>query len=199
MPRVLDDVLKSPVRVRILGWLAGQRDPRTKKAAGRTKREIGRALSLSNASVHYHVARLEKAGLVTLDSTRPGPNGITEKLYTGTSVTERKQKPLTGRDRDRFYLRFTLDSISEMHREGEALINADWDSCRFAVGCYGVHATEKDLKGLKTRLTKLLEEFYESHKSRRAGTAPFSITFGLTPSSGLGWKDTTVRGFEVRL
>jgi len=178
----VENVLKSPIRVRILGWLAGQSEPRT-------KREIGRALSLSNAAVHYHLKRLEQEALVRLEGTRPGPNSIIEKLYSGKSVTV-GSNAMNDKEKSEFYLRYTLDSISEMHREAEQLIRSDWQANRFLVGCYGVHSTEAEIKRLKIRLLKLLQQFHEGHKRPSRNTKPVAITFGLVPSSGLAWGST---------
>jgi DNA-binding transcriptional ArsR family regulator len=179
----IDDVTRSPVRMRILGWLSGQADPRT-------KREIGYALSLSNAAVHYHMKPLEKAGLVRLEGTRPGPNSITEKLYSGKPMTEKKEDTMTPQQKSDFYLRYTLDSISEMHREGAELIRADWGSSRFIVGCYGVHATDPEIRKLKAKVARTLREFFEAHKKPAPNTKPVAITFGFVPSSGHAWGAT---------
>ena len=176
----VEKVLRSPVRVRILGWLAGQGEPLT-------KREIGRALSLSNAAVHYHLKQLEEAGLAKLEGTRPGPNSITERLYSGKGVTGPQDRAMGDKERSEFYLRYTLDSIGEMHREGEAMIRSDWRSNRFLVGCYGVHATEEEIRRFKKRFRKMLEEFFKAHARPRKGTKPIAMTFGLVPSSGLAW------------
>ena len=120
-PKTAEEVLKKPVRVRILGWLAGQGQPRT-------KREIGRALALSNAAVHYHVRLLEEAGIVELEGTRPGPNSITEKLYSAEPVTSRDAS-MTEQEKGNFYLGYTLDAISEMHREGKELVKLQGYFC----------------------------------------------------------------------
>lgn len=187
--KAVEKLLRSPLRVRILGWLAAQPEPRT-------KREIGRALSLSNAAVHYHVKQLEEAGLAKLEGTRPGPNSITERLYSGKGVTGPPGGAMDDKERSEFYLRYTLDSMSEMHREGEALIRSDWESSRFLVGCYGAHATEKQITGFKKRLLKMLREFHEAHARPRKGTKPIAMTFGLMPSSGLAW-GTTQKLFDM--
>jgi DNA-binding Lrp family transcriptional regulator len=189
MSAEIDTVTGSPVRLRILGWLAAQAEPRT-------QREIGRALSLVNAAVHYHVKQLEKTGLVRLEGTRPGPNSITEKLYSGKSMTESKQDALPPAQKSDVYLRYTLDSIGEMHREGAELIKSDWGSSRFLVGCYGVHATDPEIKRLKNRLMKMLQEFHEAHKKPAEKAKPFAITFGLVPSSGHAW-GTTQKVFDM--
>ncbi len=182
----VEDPLKSPLRVRILGWLAGKSQPRT-------KREIGRALSLSNAGVHYHLKKLERAGMVKLEGTRPGPNSITEKLYSAkpvTEMTESKDGAMSVKEKREFYLRYTFDSIREVHREAEELIKSNWKSNRFLAGCYGVHATEQEIRKLKDRLLRTLEEFQKKHKKPRKGTRPIAMTLGLVPSSGLSWGTT---------
>jgi DNA-binding transcriptional ArsR family regulator len=178
-----EDVLKSPVRVRILGWLAGQ-------SASRTKREIGRALSLSNAAVHYHVKKLTDAGLMAPAGTRPGPNSITERLFSAKAATKQRRDTMNDKEKSEFYLRYTMDSISEMHREAEQMIKSDWQANRFLVGCYGVYATEAEIKKLKTRLLKMLAQFHEEHNKPGRNTRPIAMTFGLVPSSGLAWGNT---------
>src|SRR4051812_31929793 len=70
---LVGDALSHPLRVRILGWLRHQ--------PARTQSEVGKALALSNATARYHLKVLEGADLVAFQGTRPGPNGITEKLY----------------------------------------------------------------------------------------------------------------------
>jgi len=188
--RSADEVLRSPVRVRILGWLAGQ-------GQARTKREIGRALSLSNASVHYHVKQLEEAGLVWLEGTRPGPNSITEKLYSGKPLTgTAEERGLSDKEKSELYLRYTVDSISEMHREAVELIKSDWKTNRFLVGCWLAHATSEEMKALKNRLTEMLREFYEKHNQPGEGTKPMAVTFGILPSSGHGWA-TSLKVFDM--
>jgi len=188
--RSVDEVLRSPVRVRILGWLAGQ-------GQARTKREIGRALSLSNASVHYHMKQLEEVGLVRLVGTRPGPNSITEKLYSGKPLTGTlDERAMDGREKSELYLRYTVDSISEMHREGVELIKSDWKKNPFLVGCWVAHPTDEERTALKHRLTAMLREFYEEHRQPGEGTRPMAVTFGILPSSGHGWK-TSLKVFDT--
>jgi DNA-binding transcriptional ArsR family regulator len=189
-PKRAEEVLKKPVRVRILGWLGGQGQPRT-------KREIGKALALSNAAVHYHVKLLEEAGLVQFEGTRPGPNTITEKLYSAKPLTS-KQTSMTAAEKGDFYLRYTLDAISEIHREGEQLVKSDWENARFIAGCYETYATEKEMIALKKEVAAILERFFESHKQKKTGAMPFAITFGLFPSQGAGWDTSTrIRVFEI--
>lgn len=177
------DVVKNPARMRILGWLAGQPVPRT-------KREIGRALSMSNATVHYHVSKLEKAGLMQFTGTRQGPNSITERLFSGKGVTGKEMGAMNDKEKFGFYVRYTMDSIGEMHREAEQMIKSDPRVNRFLIGCYGVHASEPEIKRLGTRLMNLLKQFHEKHKRPGRNTRPMAVTFGLVPSSGLAWGNT---------
>ena len=103
---------------------------------------------------------------------------------------------MSDREKSEFYLRYTLDSIAEMHREAEELIRSDWESNGFLVGCYGVHATEEEIAKLKNRLLTILQEFYKEHRRRRKSTRPMAMTFGLVPSSGLAW-GTTQKMFDM--
>lgn len=162
-----------------MGWLLERRQPKTKS-------EIGKALSLSNAAVHYHVRLLEEAGLVSLEGTRPGPNGITEKLYTVNLVTS-EEAQMTDLERSDFYLRYTMGMMNEMHREGEALVSSNWENARFITSCYGVYATDEELAALKEKLTTILEEFFYTHKIEKKGASPHSITLGILPSKAAGW------------
>jgi len=177
------DVLRKAVRVRILGWLSGEPEPRT-------KREIGKALSMSNASVHFHMKQLEKAGLVKLEGTRLGSNSVMEKLYSGSSVTNPDESGLTDLEKSEFYLSYTLDSIHELHREGEQLIRSDWKKNRFIVGTYGVYANEGEIREFKNKLFKLIDDFHKSHSEASKDAKPIAITFGIVPSKAAAWLST---------
>jgi len=174
-----DKVLKKPVRGRILGWLSGRKGPKTKS-------EIGKALSLSNAAVHYHMRLLEEVDLVTLEETRLGPNGITEKLYLAKPLNS-KEAQMTDKEKSDFYLRYTLDTMTEMQREGEALITSDWENARFIAGCYKTFATDEEIVALKEKISIILEEFFYTHKIEKKGASPQTITLGILPSKAAGW------------
>ena len=100
------------------------------------------------------------------------------------------------KEKSELYLKYTLDSISEMHREAMELIKSDWKSNRFLVGCYAVHATNEEIKKFKNRLTRMLREFYEKHQRPGENRKPMGLTFGLVPSSGLGW-ETSRKVFDM--
>ena len=183
-PKTAAEILKKPVRMRILGWLAGQSKPQT-------KREIGRALSLSNASVHYHIKLLEQASLVKFEGTRPGPNTIIEKLYSAQPLTSKNQS-MTVKEKDDFYLSYTLDAISEAQREGQEIAQSDPDNARFIVASYETYATEKEIVALKKKVDSTLKNFFDTHKKKKKDTTPLSVTFTLLPSNAAGW-DTSSR------
>ena len=183
------DLLKKAVRVRILGWLAGQSEPRT-------KREMGKALALSNAAVHYHVKLLEEAGLIRFEGTRPGPNSITEKLYSAKPVTLNKDEGMSNQEKSEFYLRYAFDSIREMHREAEELIRSDWRGNPFLAGCYETYANESEIRRFKKQIHRLVQNFFKKHKKARKDTKPLAITLGLLPSNAAGWGHTP-REFDM--
>ncbi|MBN1347261.1 MAG: helix-turn-helix transcriptional regulator [Phycisphaerae bacterium] len=173
-------LLQHPVRLRIVAWLAGQ-------GSIHTQREIGKALSLSNAAVHYHLKRLERAGMVTLEGMRPGPNSITEKLYGSRPDVWREAVKLNEADRSAAYLDYALACMAEMHREGAELAKADWQEHPFGIGCYEAYASPEDVRRLTRRLLKIVEAFHREHGRPGKGRQPVAITLGLLGSGGAGW------------
>ena len=190
--RLVEDALSHPLRVRILGWLRHQ--------PARTQSEVGKALALSNATARYHLKVLEGADLVTFQGTRPGPNGITEKLYAYNPAV---WKLISGQpDRAEkldFMLDYTFASIHEIHRKAVDMIKEDW-SPPFLAGSVGAFATPAEVKALREQLGSLLEEFYERHiDPERPGVVPVAVTFAVLPSSeedARGWAGERV--FEWR-
>ncbi len=169
------DALGHPLRVRILGWLRHQ--PAT------TQSEVGKALALSNAAARYHLKVLEGADLVTFTGTRPGPNGITEKLYAANpEVWQRLSDQPEQAEKLDFMLDYTFASIHEMHRKAVDLIKADWKP-PFLAGSVGAFATPADVAALKARLGSMLEAFAAQHQDpARPGTLPVALTFAVLPS-----------------
>lgn len=190
--RLVEDALSHPLRVRILGWLRHQ--------PARTQSEVGKALALSNAAARYHLKALEGAELVTFRGTRPGPNGITEKLY---AYNPEVWKLISGQpDRAEkldFMLDYTFASIHEIHRKAVDTIKEDW-SPPFLAGSVGAFATPPEVQALREQLGSLLEEFYERHNDpERPGVVPVAVTFAVLPSSeedAQGWAGERV--FEWR-
>jgi hypothetical protein len=175
------ELLRHPIRTRILGWLAGE-------AQAHSQREIGKALSLTTAAVHYHLKLLEGVGLVRLEKTRPGPNGITEKLYSARPEDWGEARVLDARGKTGFYLDYTLACTQEMQREGSQLCEADPEHNGLLAGCLETYATPEEVRELKKRLLRLLLPFFEKHKTPTDGARPLAITFGLFRSKAAGWR-----------
>ena len=181
--KLVEDALSQPLRVRILGWL--RHEP------ARTQSEVGKALALSNAAARYHLKVLEGAELVTFRGTRPGPNGITEKLY---AYNPKVWKLISGdperAERLDFMLDYTFASIHEIHRKAVDMIKTDWGP-PFLAGSVGAFATPGAIRVLRERLGSVLDEFYERHNDpERAGVVPVAVTFAVLPSSekdAQGW------------
>jgi DNA-binding transcriptional ArsR family regulator len=173
---LVEDALSHPLRVRILGWLRHQ--------PARTQSEVGKALALSNAAARYHLKVLEGADLVTFQGTRPGPNGITEKLYAyNTEVWKRISDQPDRAEKLDFMLDYTFASIHEIHRKAVGMIKGDW-STPFLAGSVGAFATPAEVQDLRAQLGSLLEGFYERHKDpERPGAVPVAVTFAVLPSS----------------
>ena len=164
-------VFRHPVRNRIVTIL---RDGKP-----RTQQELGSLLSMSNAAVHYHVKLLLEVGIITLHSTRPGPKGITEKLYT----VDIENWPDVSEDDLDYYLSYMVSWITERNREGLNLLKAGNISVPFITGSYSARAPLAELIKFKRKVENLFNEFYskcESLKGRKR--VPFAVTFSMIPS-----------------
>lgn len=180
---LVEDALSHPLRVRILGWMRHQ--------TAKTQSEVGKAMALSNATARYHLKVLEGADLVTLEGTRPGPNGITEKLYVyNPEVWKRISDQPDQAEKLDFMLDYTFASIHEIHRKAVDMIKTDWGPA-FLAGSVGAFATPTEVQALRTELGSLLEAFYERHKDPESpDTVPVAVTFTVLPSSeadAQGW------------
>lgn len=172
---VVEDALSHPLRVRILGWLRHQ--------PARTQSEVGKALAISNAAARYHLKALEGAALVAFRGTRPGPNGITEKLYAYNPAVWPAVSAAPDRaEKQDFMLDYTFASIHEIHRKAVARIKADWVP-PFVAGSVGAFATPAEVAALRAELGGLLERFYEAHQAPAPGAEPVAVTFAVLPSS----------------
>jgi len=172
----LKKMLSHPVRIRVLGILKG-RD-------SQTQREIGKALYMSNAAVHYHLQLLLKSGLIVLKGTRPGPNGITEKLYAVDAKAWRAALESPGDDADlSFYLNYAVSWMHERHREGIQRLESVDVLPPFIAGSYSVIASSDEILKFKHDLEALVKGFYAQHKDRRnKKEIPVGITFAILPS-----------------
>lgn len=176
-------VFRHPVRDRILSIL--------RDGTPRTQRELGKILSMSNAAVRYHVKMLEEIGIIGLHSTRQGPNGITEKLYT----TNTENWPPVSREDTEFYMDYVISWMNERHREGLSLLKTHPDveqggeiSAPFIAGSYAGRSTISDMIQFKRDMEKLFDDFYKKCKRKRKAVKradmliPFAVTFSMLPS-----------------
>lgn len=190
-PGPVADALSHPLRIRILGWMRHQ--------PARTQSEVGKALALSNAAARYHLKVLEAADLVSFQGTRPGPNGITEKLYAFNPKVWNRISRRPDRAKLNFMLDYTFASIHEIHRKALGIIKGDW-GVPFLAGSVGAFATPAEVRKLQKRLESVAEEFYRDHDDPESpGVVPVGITFAVLPSSvedAQGWAGERVFEWE---
>ncbi|MBT8339685.1 MAG: helix-turn-helix domain-containing protein [Desulfatitalea sp.] len=164
-------IFRHPVRNRIIGIL--------RDGVALTQQELGKALSMSNAAVHYHVKLLIDVGIVKLHSTRMGPNGIQEKLYTVCV----EQWPGVSMDDLDFYLKYTVSWMNERHREGLNILESEDFHMPFITGSYSARASLEEIKRFKRRIEEVFNEFFEQCEASEPGeSVPFAVTFALLPS-----------------
>ena len=137
---------------------------------------------------------------MTFRGTRPGPNGITEKLYAyNPEVWQRISGQPDRAEKLDFMLDYTFASIHEIHRKAVGMIKEDWGPA-FVAGSVGAFATPAEVQALRSQLGTLLEGFYERHQDPEApGAVPMAITFAVLPSSegdAQGWAGERI--FEWR-
>lgn len=164
-------VFRHPIRSRIVNIL---RDGKP-----RTQQELGKLLSMSNAAVHYHVKLLFDVGIIKLHATRPGPKGITEKLYT---VAVENWPDVSEDDMD-YYLAYMMSWINERNREGVNLIKKGKHDTPFLAGSYTARAPLEALIRFKHKIEALFNDFYaECEQNQAQSSLPFALTFSLIPS-----------------
>ncbi len=173
-------IFRHPVRSRIIGIL--------RDGTPRTQQELGKILSMSNAAVHYHVKVLLDVGIIKLDSTRTGPNGIVEKLYT-VSVEE---WPDVSYDDLNYYLDYTVSWMNERHREGINILKSGKISMPFISGSYSAHAPLDEIIEFKMKLESLVNDFFEKcEESESDDGISFAVTYSILPSQEKVEEDST--------
>jgi len=166
-----EKIFRHPVRSRILEIL---RDARS-----RTQQELGKMLSMSNAAIHYHVKLLLEVGIIKLHSTRPGPNGITEKLYT----VDMENWPAVSDEDVRFYIDYTISWMNERNREGVNLLKAGDYSSPFLAGSYASCAPLAEVIQFKREVEKLFNAYFAKYENLKdESLIPFAATFSILPS-----------------
>jgi DNA-binding Lrp family transcriptional regulator len=172
-------IFRHPVRSRIVGIL--------RDGTPRTQQELGKILSMSNAAVHYHVKLLLDVGIIKLDSTRTGPNGIVEKLYT-VSVEE---WPDVSFDDLNYYLDYTVSWMNERHREGINLLKSGKISMPFISGSYSASARLEEIIEFKLKLESLVNDFFEKcEESKGDDEMSFAVTYSILPSQEKAEEDS---------
>ena len=172
-------IFRHPVRNRILDIL--------RDGKARTQQELGKRLSMSNAAIHYHVKLLAEVGIIKLRSTRPGPNGITEKLYTADMEN---WPPVSEKDVE-FYVDYTVSWINERNREGVNLLKAGNYASPFLAGSYSLRAPLPELLRFKRDVEKLFNEYFAKYENADGGDLiPFAATFSILPSREKNTEDS---------
>ncbi len=165
-------IFRHPIRDRILGIL---RDGKP-----RTQSDLGKMLAMSNAAVHYHVKLLLEIGIIRLHSTRHGPNGITEKLYT----VDTENWPVVSEDDVGYYIDYTVSWMNERHREGVNILKSEKDNMPpFLTGSYSVCVPTEELIQFKREVEKFFSAFYMKYENAEGrDLKPVAVTFAILPS-----------------
>jgi len=166
-------IFRHPVRDRILCIL---RDGKP-----RTQRNIGKLLSMSNAAVHYHIKLLLEVGIIKLFGTRPGPNGITEKLY----AIDTENWPMVSEDDVDYYIDYIVSWMNERHREGLNILKSKRDQMPpFLAGSYTVCVPLPKLIHFKRKVEKLFSDFYDQFQesNHKIAQDTYAFTFAMLPS-----------------
>ena len=180
----LQVLMNRPVLIRIMDVL--------RRETPRTQREIGRELYMSNAAVHYHLKKLLESGLVEFVGTRPGPKGITEKLFIVNEEAweEAFHAPAAGKDLG-FYLNYAVAWMQERHREGVELVRRKKETEPFIAGSFIVGVPPEALVEFKHHMEVVLGEFFERYGRDKGGErANYSVSFALLPSTEEGIEDS---------
>ena len=169
-------ILSNPVRVRIIVVLID--------VGKLTQRELGKKLSLANASIHFHLKKLTELGLVKLHSTRNGPNGIVEKLFLANKKRwdDFLESPYKNEDVG-FYLQYAISWLSERNREGKKILEEEKRNIPFLAGSYTINVTADKAIEFKQKLEYLCMEFFNKNNKNKQKNNSFAVTFALLPSN----------------
>ena len=169
------EVLKHPVRQRLLVLL--------RLGEPRTQSQMGKALALSNAKVHYHMKLLVGSGLAEFKGTRPGPNGITEKLYASSPAVWRGLSDRPVQDDCDHMLDYTTGWIQEGLREGVEVVKRDWQAAKFLAGSRLIYATDDEIRDFARQLDKLVGHFCrKERRAPRKGAKPYAVAHSIFPT-----------------
>lgn len=127
-----------------------------------TQTELARLIDAAPASARYHLMRLVKAGFVEQSGTRPGPKGITEKLFTNvrreTGEEELIMETQIGSAKDKQMRELNLDHVREVHRLGKRIIMREPDRY-FSINTADIKAPPEKLRELRETLNRAMKDF----------------------------------------
>ncbi|PCI28597.1 MAG: hypothetical protein COB67_06025 [SAR324 cluster bacterium] len=149
-----------------------------------TQHEIGSKLSISNASIHYHINKLLQVQLVRLESTRSGPNGIIEKLFKIVELDwlEIKNKKIEDFNIE---LSYAMAWINERLREGTNILKQQPEKATFLTNSFVVYTSPEEFLEFKEAVQAISQKFFEKHsKSKNKNAIPVSVSLALIPSHG---------------
>lgn len=137
--------LKNPIRIKIIEFL--------KKHGPSTQTETSRDVHVAVSSAKHHIGVLIKVGIVKSAGTRPGPNSITEKLFTLTGKKVLKVKP---KSESGFGEMFAM--MIEALRVGGRLVNSNPDSPAAGFIVDNIHADDKDVLSALQRIQPIISK-----------------------------------------
>lgn len=160
MPKTVDKEERArtwfhPLRIKLVDLLH--------KRGPMTQTELARTVDAEPASARYHLMRLVRAGFVEAAGTRPGPKGITEKLFRHVKVKEPEMEPLTiatkhGSKPDNEMRKLNFDHVAEAHRVGERISLRDPERF-FGIETHEIVASPRKLRALRDALNQTVRGF----------------------------------------
>ncbi|PCI24561.1 MAG: hypothetical protein COB67_11510 [SAR324 cluster bacterium] len=170
-------VLNNPIKEKIL-WLLKDGKPRSLK-------ELGRALSMSNATLQNHINKLKDIHLIKLMGRRKGAKGMMEKLYAVVEENILKHKSQENEIDVDFEVSYSVAWINERLREGVKVLKEDHYQHPFLNGSYTVNAPKDKVVEFKRQVETLFMGFLEEHKNNPSkDSTAISVVFSVLPSLG---------------
>jgi DNA-binding transcriptional ArsR family regulator len=146
-----------------------------------TQTEAARAVDTAPASARFHLLLLLKAGFIARAGTRPGPKGITEKLFRIAAPKRRKPMFSTrhGTSEDRRMRKLALDEVAETHRAGSRIILRT-PARFFGLASFDLAASPEELRQLNKELMAIVKRFARG-RDARGSTERCRVQLGFYP------------------
>ncbi|MCA8913106.1 MAG: helix-turn-helix domain-containing protein [Planctomycetes bacterium] len=166
-----------PLRIKLVDLL--------RKNGPMTQTELARAVDAEPASARYHLLRLVRAGFVASAGTRPGPKGITEKLFQHVEQ-EKEMEPLTlatkhGSKLDNEMRKLSFDQVAEAHRLGERIATREPERF-FGIHTHEIEATPEKLRALRDALDQTWRGFIAGLETPPEGAEKVTLCINFYPS-----------------